>query len=85
MRAGTLEKAHIYCGGRRLEPSPINIKEDIKMSKYEVWVTIWSEEHKKQIKVVAGEFDRYMNAKLFAEAYGAHYSTSAEIVEYTRK
>ena len=55
------------------------------MSKYEVWVTVWSEEHKKQIKVVAGEFDRYMNAKLFAEAYGAHYSTSAEIVEYTRK
>ena len=55
------------------------------MRKYEVWVTVWSEEHKKQIKVVAGEFDRFMNAKLFADAYSAHYSASAEIVEYTRK
>ena len=55
------------------------------MNKYEVWVTVWSDEYKKQIKVVAGEFDRYMNAKLFAEAYGAYYSTTAEIVEYTRK
>lgn len=57
----------------------------MEMSKYEVWVTIWSDEYKKQIKVVAGEFDSYMNAKLFAEAYGAYYSTTAEIVEYTRK
>ena len=56
-----------------------------KMSKYEVWVTVWSEEHKKQIKVVAGEFDRFMNAKIFADAYSAHYSATAEIVEYTRK
>ena len=56
-----------------------------KMSKYEVWVTVWSEEYKKQIKVVAGEFDRYMNAKIFADAYSAYYSATAEIVEYTRK
>lgn len=55
------------------------------MSKYEVWVTVWSEEHGKQIKVVAGEFDRFMNEKLFAEAYGAHYSATAEIAECTRK
>ena len=55
------------------------------MSKYEVWVTIWSEEHKKQIKVVAGEFDRFMNAKLFSEAYEKHYSATTEIVEYVRK
>ena len=55
------------------------------MSKYEVWVTIWSEEHKKQIKVIAGEFDRFLNAKLFADAYEKHYSASAEIVEYIRK
>lgn len=55
------------------------------MSKYEVWVTVWSAEHQKQIKVVAGEFDRFMNAKLFAEAYENHYSAKTEIVEYKRK
>ena len=54
------------------------------MSKYEVLATIWSEEHKKQIKTVIGEFDRYMNAKLFADAYSTHYSTTAEIIEYRR-
>lgn len=53
--------------------------------KYEVWVTVWSEEYKQQIKVVAGEFDRFMNAKLFCEAYKNHYSSDAEIVEYIRK
>ena len=55
------------------------------MKKYEVWVTIWSDEYNKQIKVVAGEFDRYMNAKLFADAYANHYSATPEIVEYIRK
>lgn len=53
--------------------------------KYEVWVTIWSYELKKQIKVVAGEFDRFMNAKIFADAYKNHYSASVEIVEYVRR
>lgn len=57
----------------------------VEMKKYEVWVTIWSDECKKQIKVVAGEFDRYMNAKLFADAYASHYSANPEIVEYVRK
>ena len=55
------------------------------MSKFEVWVTVWSKEHEKQIKVVAGEFDSYMNAKLFANAYSEYYSATAEIVEYIRK
>lgn len=55
------------------------------MKKFEVWVTVWSDEYKKQIKVVAGEFDRFMNAKLFADAYSAHYSATAEIVEWERK
>ena len=54
------------------------------MSKFEVWVTVWSNEHRKQIKVVAGEFDSYMNAKLFANAYSKHYSETAEIVEHIR-
>lgn len=55
------------------------------MKKYEVWVMVWSEEHCKQIKKVAGEFDRFINAKLFADAYGSHYSTTPEIVEWVRK
>lgn len=55
------------------------------MSKYEVWVTVWSDEYKQPIKKVAGEFDRYMNAKLFADAYKKYYSAGAEIVEYIRK
>ena len=55
------------------------------MSKFEVWVTVWRNEHQKQIKVVAGEFDSYMNAKLFANAYSEHYSATAEIVEHIRK
>lgn len=55
------------------------------MKKYEVWVMMWSNEHKKQIKVVAGSFDDFMCAKIFAEAYEKHYSASAEIIEYVRK
>lgn len=56
------------------------------MSKYEVWVTVWSEEQKAQIKVVAGTFDRFMNAKLFAEAYRKHYyGANVEIIEYVKK
>lgn len=54
------------------------------MMKYEAWVTVWSEEHQKRIKVIAGEFDRYLNAKLFADAYKAHYSAEVEIVEWKR-
>ena len=55
------------------------------MNKYEVWVTVWSEEYKQQIKKLAGTFDNFMNATLFKEAYDNHYSAHAEIVEYVRK
>ena len=55
------------------------------MSKFEVLTTVWSNEQEKQVKVVAGEFDRYMNAKLFAEAYEKFYSAKVEIIEYVRK
>ena len=55
------------------------------MKKYEVWVTVWSDEFKQQIKKVAGEFDNFVNARLFADAYKDHFSASAEIVEYIRK
>lgn len=50
--------------------------------RYEVWIRRWSEEHKSQIKVVAGEFTEYLNAKLFAQAYADYYNATAEIVEY---
>ena len=53
--------------------------------KYGVLVTVWSEEQKKQIKIVAGEFDKFYNAKLFSEAYKNHFSASAEIIEYISK
>ena len=54
-------------------------------NKYEVWVTVWSDEHQSQIKIVAGEFRRLMDARLFADAYASYYSAHPEIVEYTRK
>ena len=53
-------------------------------SKYEVWTTIWSEEHKSQIKVIAGEFSEYINAKIFAQAYADRYHAEVEIVEYRK-
>lgn len=55
------------------------------MKKFEVWVTVWNEECGKQIKIVAGEFGRYFDAKLFSDAYANHYDTNPEIVEYVRK
>ncbi len=55
------------------------------MSKYEVWVKVWSEEHRVQIKIVAGTFDKFMNAKIFADAYKKHYNSNAGIVEYVKK
>lgn len=55
------------------------------MSKYEVWVTVWSEEHKAQIKIVAGTFDKFVHAKIFADAHKKHFRSDAEIVEYVKK
>lgn len=54
------------------------------MSKYEVEVIRWNEDQKKQIKVIAGTFDRFIDAQLFAEAYRKHFSATAEIIEYKR-
>lgn len=51
------------------------------MSKFEVWVTAWSEEYGRQVKVIAGEFSRYMDAKLFADAYSKFYSATTDIEE----
>lgn len=55
------------------------------MKRFEVWVTVWSEEFARQIKKVAGQFDEYFCAKMFKEAYEKHFSATAEIVEYVRK
>ena len=41
------------------------------MSKYEVLVTVRSEENKSQIKIVAGTFDMFMNAKFLQSLYRA--------------
>lgn len=54
-------------------------------AKYEVWVIVWSDEFHRQIKRVAGSFDRFVDAELFARAYTEHYCSKAEIVEYVRK
>ena len=52
------------------------------MSKYQVWITKWSEEQRAQVKVSAGEFTEYFNAKLFAQAYADHFKATVEILEY---
>lgn len=49
--------------------------------KYMVIATKWDEELAKQVKYVAGEFDIYMNAVIFKQAYNTHYSADAYIVE----
>ena len=49
--------------------------------KFMVVVTVWSDEKKAQVKKVAGMFERFSDAKLFADAYATHYSAHPEIVE----
>lgn len=50
------------------------------MKKYEVWATVWDGKEK-QIKVVAGTFDKITNAIIFRDAYNKAYRTNSEIVE----
>lgn len=49
--------------------------------KYFVIITRWSDEKKAQVKEIAGTFDKYFNAFLFASAYREHYSAEANVVE----
>ena len=49
--------------------------------RYYVIATVWSEEHKKQIRVIAGEFDSHMNATIFRDAYNKNYSADSVIVD----
>lgn len=49
--------------------------------KYFVIATHWDDKRKAPVKCIAGEFDRYMNAVLFRDAYNSYYSADAKIVE----
>ena len=49
--------------------------------KYFVIATKWDDKRKAQIKYIAGQFDSYINAKLFKDAYNGHYHADAKIVE----
>ena len=49
--------------------------------KYFVIATRWDDDRKAQVKYIAGEFGSYVNASIFKEAYNAHYSADAVIVE----
>ena len=47
--------------------------------RFVVITTVWSEEEKKQVKIICGMFAGYIEAKLFAEVYSEHYKTATEI------
>ena len=49
--------------------------------KYFVIAKKWSDEYNKQINFIAGTFEDWICAKIFADAYAKHYSTKCEIVE----
>ena len=49
--------------------------------RYQVWALQWDSESKMQQEFLIGEFTSYMNAKLFRDAYSAHYSATALIKE----
>lgn len=48
--------------------------------KYFVIAIHWDCNKKAQVKYIAGEFDNYVNASLFRNAYNNHYHTDAKIV-----
>lgn len=49
--------------------------------KYFVIITRWSDEKKAPVKEIAGTFDKFFNASLFAMAYREHFKSEANIVE----
>jgi len=51
------------------------------MKKYYVVAIKWDDNEKKQVEKVLGEFDDYMNANIFKQAYYKIYSCSPRIVE----
>lgn len=52
-----------------------------KVMKYQVWAVQFDREAGAQREFMIGEFNTYMNAKLFRDAYNAHYSANARIQE----
>ena len=51
------------------------------MKKYYVIAIHWDDEKKAQVKYVAGEFNTFVNARIFKDAYNEHYHANAELVE----
>lgn len=51
------------------------------MKKYYVIAKKWSEKDFAIVDYIAGEFNDYMNASLFRNAYNEYYSTDAIIKE----
>ena len=49
--------------------------------KYFVIATHWVDNKQVQAKYIAGEFNSYMNASLFKNAYNEHYKADAVIVD----
>ena len=52
----------------------------MRTKKIFVVATMWSDEKKKQIKKIVGEFDETLNASLFKNAYNDFYKSDAKIV-----
>lgn len=52
--------------------------------RFVVIATVWSEEEKKQVKVIRGMFAEYLDAELFAKAYSEFYKAVPEIKDVNR-
>ena len=52
--------------------------------KYVVIATKWDSTEKTSIKYIAGQFDSFINAKIFSEAYNIHFSANSKIVEISK-
>ncbi len=57
----------------------------MKMSKFEVLATVWSDVERKRVEIVVGKFNNWVNAEIFASEYEKIYSSNTEIVEYKRR
>lgn len=52
-------------------------------NRYFVIAKHWDTEKEKQVEFIAGEFDDFICAKLFKDAYNDHYSANARIEDCT--
>lgn len=52
------------------------------MKKYFVKAKKWDEDKKKVIEYIAGEFDDWVNASIFRNAYNEYYKAEATVVEF---